>query len=112
MQMGYTKHQCFLCLWDCRDNEQHYIKKDWPLRETFIPGRFNIHHIPQVDQKKIYLPPIHIKLGLSKNFVKAIDQDGSGFRYLQQKLSAKSEAKLKANIFIRPEIRKLINDKL
>ena len=28
MQMGYTKNECFLCLWDSRDNEQHYIKKD------------------------------------------------------------------------------------
>ena len=38
MQMGYTKHQCFLCFWYSRDDEQHYIKKDWPLRETFVPG--------------------------------------------------------------------------
>ena len=55
---------------------------------------------------------MHIKLGLFKSFVKAIDQDGCGFRYLQQKFSAKSEAKLKAGIFIGPEIRKLMNDKL
>ena len=56
---------------------------------------------------------MHIKLDLFKNFVTAIDQDGYGFRYLQQKLSAKSEAKLKAGrpIFIRLEIRKLIIDK-
>ena len=45
-----------------------------------------------------------------QNFVKAIDQDGCGFRYLQ-KFFAKFEAKLKAGIFIGPEIRKLINDK-
>ena len=63
MQMGYTKHQCFLCLWDSRDNEQHYIKKNWPLRETLVPRRFNIHHVSPVDLKKIYLPPTHIKLG-------------------------------------------------
>ena len=54
---------------------------------------------------------MHIKLDLLKNFVKALDQDGCGFRYLQ-KFSAKSEAKLKAGIFIGSEIRKLINDKL
>ena len=39
---------------------------------------------------------MHIKLDLLKNFVTAIDQDGCGFRYLQPKLSAKSEAKLKS----------------
>ena len=55
---------------------------------------------------------MHIKLGLLKSFVKAIDQDGCGFRYLQQKFSAKSKEKLKAGIFIVPEIRKLMNDKL
>ena len=109
MQVGYIKHQYLLCRWDSRDNEQHYIKKDWPLHETFVPG---IHHIPQVDPKKIYLPPIHIILGLFKHFVNAIDQNDCGFRYLQQKLSAKSEARLKAGIFIRLEIRKPINDKL
>ena len=53
---------------------------------------------------------MHIKLGLFKNFVKAINQDCCGFRYLQQKFSAKSEAKLKAGIFIGPKIRKLMID--
>ena len=91
-----TSINVFWCLWDSRDDEQHYI----------------IHFVPEVDQKKIYLPPMHIKLGLFKKFVKAIDQDDCSFRYWQQKLSAKSEAKLKTGIFIRPEIRKLINDKL
>ena len=47
---------------------------------------------------------MHIKLGLFKSFVKVIDQDGRGFRYLQQKFSAQSKAKLKAGIFIGPEI--------
>ena len=40
---------------------------------------------------------MHIKLGLFKNFVRVIDQNGCGFRYLLQKLSLKSKAKLKAN---------------
>ena len=41
---------------------------------------------------------MHSKLGLFKNFVKAIDQDDLGFRNLQQKFSAKSDAKLEAGI--------------
>ena len=28
MKMSYIKHHCFLCVWDSRDDEQHYIKKD------------------------------------------------------------------------------------
>ena len=27
IQIIYTKHQCFLCRWDCRDDKQHYILK-------------------------------------------------------------------------------------
>ena len=104
--MGYTKHQCFFL--DSCDDEQHYIKKDWLL----VTGRFNIYLVSLVDPKKLYLPPKHIKLGLFKNFVKAINQGGCGFRYLQQKFSAKSKAKLKTSIFIEPEIRKLMNGKL
>ena len=46
---------------------------------------------------------MHIKLELFKNFVKAKNQDGCGFRCLQ-KFSAKTEAKPKAGIFIEPEI--------
>ena len=112
MQIGYIKHQCFLCLWDSRDDEQHYIKKDWPLRETFVPGRFNIHHVLLVDLKEMYLPLMHIKLGLSKNFFKTMDQDGRGFRYLQAKFLAKFETRLNAGIFIGPEIRKLMINSL
>jgi hypothetical protein len=32
----------------------------------------------------VYLPPLHIKLGLMKNLVKAMDRDGQGFLYLQR----------------------------
>ena len=55
---------------------------------------------------------MHIKLDLFKSFVKVIDQNGTSFRYLQQKFSAKSKEKLKDGIFIGPKIRKLMNDKL
>jgi hypothetical protein len=34
---------------------------------------------------KILLPPLHIKLSLMKNFVKAMDRAGSAFKYLAEK---------------------------
>ena len=55
---------------------------------------------------------MHIKLSFFLNFVNAIDQNACGFRYLQQKFSVKSKAKLKPGLFIGPEIRKLMNHKL
>ena len=29
MQSGYTKHCCFLCIWDSRDDKSHYDSKQW-----------------------------------------------------------------------------------
>ena len=48
-----------------------------------------------------------------KNFVKAMHQEGDGFKFLKDFFGAhKSDAKLKAGIFVGPEIRKLmLNEK-
>ena len=64
-----------------------------------------------VDPQKVYLPPLHIKLGLMKNSVKAVDHEGNGFQYLRQKFGAeKTDAKLKAGIFIGPQILEMMCD--
>ena len=39
-QMGGTKHQCFLCRWDSRDEKQHYILKRLELILIFFLARF------------------------------------------------------------------------
>jgi hypothetical protein len=56
------------------------------------------------------LPPLHIKLGLIKNFVKATEQTGPGFRYLAEKFPGISTAKIKEGVFTGPQIRKLFRD--
>ena len=38
-QSGYTKYPCFICLWDSRSKENHYILKNWPPRTEMIPDR-------------------------------------------------------------------------
>jgi len=48
---------------------------------------------------KILLPPLHVKLGLMKNFVKAMDRTGSTFKYLAEKFPRLSEAKIKEGVF-------------
>ncbi|UYV69193.1 K02A2.6-like [Cordylochernes scorpioides] len=110
LQLGYTKFCCFLCEWDSRDRERHYFKKIWPNRKIFTPGYKNIANLPLIDSENIYLPPLHIKLGLMKNFVKALDRNASGFAYLKQKFSSISEAKIKEGIFVGPQIRELQQD--
>lgn len=111
LQLGYTKYMCFLCLWDSRDDANHYKVKNWPERSEHRIGKHNVKHPALVDPQKVYLPPLHIKLGLIKNFVKAMDQTSDAFRHLKTKFGAdQSDAKLKAGIFNGPQIRELIKD--
>ena len=76
----------------------------------FAPGSRNVIAEPLVDATKMLLPPLHIKLGLMKNFVRALNKEGEGFKYISQKFSAVSEAKLKAGVSVGPDIRALLRD--
>lgn len=109
LQGGYTKHMCFLCLWDSRADGDHYTKKVWPPRTTFVPGKMNVEHAPLVSQSKIILPPLHIKLGLFKSFAKKLKP--GGMQYLRDKFPRLSDAKLKEGVFVGPQIKKVIEDK-
>jgi hypothetical protein len=60
--------------------------------------------LPLVDKDKILLPPPHIKLGLMKNFIKAMYTHGKGFEYLRNKFPKLKYAKLKYGIFIESQI--------
>lgn len=110
LQTGYTKYCCFLCQWDSRARTDHYIKQNWCKRNEFIPGQKNVKNNPLVPPDKIILPPLHIKLGLIKNFVKALPRDGPAFQFLKTKFPTLSEAKIKEGIFVGPDVRKLIKD--
>ena len=110
LQLGYTKYCCFLCEWNSREKDSHYIKKDRSLRQSLIPGGKNVKHPPLVESNKILLPPLHIKLGLVKNFVKAIDKTGADFMYLSRKFPRMTETKIKEGVFIGPQIRQLLQD--
>lgn len=110
LQLGYTKFCCFLCEWDSRDKANHYVRKEWPKRGALTPGQKNVVNPPLVNSEMILLPPLHIKLGLFKNFVKAMDKDGAGFHYLKEKFPRVSDAKIKEGIFVGPQIRTLIKD--
>jgi len=42
----------------------------------------NVENKPLVEPSKILLPSMHLKLGLKKNFVKAMHQGEAAFTYL------------------------------
>ena len=109
-QSGYTKYPCFICLWDSRARSDHWVKKEWPERITLTVNECNVINEPLVPRKKIILPPLHIKLGIMKQFVKALPVDGNCFNYICRVFPGMSNEKLKAGIIDGPQIRKLMND--
>lgn len=108
LQGGYTKYSCFLCLWDSRADHEHYQKIEWPLRENLQPGKLNVIREPLVEPAKVLLPPLHIKLGLIKQFVKALDHGGETFQEIRLMFPKLSEAKVKGGIFTGPQVRKML----
>ena len=83
MELGHTKYCCFLCEWDSRDKKKRYVNKLWPKRTSLMPGEKNVGSPPLVHPEKIYLPPLHIKLGLMKKFVKGMDKTGRASQYVR-----------------------------
>ncbi|XP_025162642.1 uncharacterized protein LOC112590438 [Harpegnathos saltator] len=79
-------------------------------RKSLEPGVKNVINETLVDPNKILLPPLHIKLGPMKQFVKALHKEGNGFKYLCTKFSHLSNAKIKEGIFIGLQIRLLTKD--
>jgi len=82
LQASYTKYSCFLCEWDSRTIGTHYSRKHWPYRHSLTPGMKNVIHKPLIKPSKVLPPPLHFKLGLMKNFVKALDVKGPAFTCL------------------------------
>ncbi|XP_076367169.1 uncharacterized protein LOC143255416 [Tachypleus tridentatus] len=109
-QRGFTKYPCYLCMWDSRAREKHWSQKEWPIRETLKAGMPNIVNDPIVSREKIIFPPLHIKLGLMKQFMKALNTDGECFQHIFSVLPGLSFEKIKAGVFDGPQIRALVRD--
>jgi len=83
LQQGFTKYCCFVCDWDSRAQPLHYSRKDWPARKSLELGIMNVENQTLVESSKILLPSMHLKLGLMKNFLKAMNQEEAAFAYLR-----------------------------
>ena len=99
-QLGYTKYCCFVCLWDSRVRSEHYIKNPWSARLVLKPGQHIIANMALVPREKIILPPLHVKLGLFKQFVKAFNKELPVFQYLLEKFPNLSEAKITEGVLV------------
>jgi hypothetical protein len=74
--------------------ETRHITRIWSARKILEPGYKNVKHHSLVESSRILLPPLHIKLGLMNNFVKAMDRNGTAFLYLRQKLGFNMSLKI------------------
>ena len=61
------------------------------LETNFTPGLESVRSAYLVNPQNIPLPPIHVKLGLMKNYTKALDKDDPTFKLLEIKFSRTSE---------------------
>ena len=108
LQQGFTKFPCYLCLWDSRNTNFHYNKKNWPPRSSYDIETHNVRLTPLVEPKKVLLAPLHIKLGLIKQFVKKLNPESDAFKHIQELFPKLSEAKVKAGIFVGPQVKRLM----
>ena len=95
LKKNYCKQQCFLCLWEGRETDKHYTDHVWEKREQFKKGEDSVINAPLVPKEKIILPPLHIKLGIVKNFVVALHKRNSrAFHKIQSILPKLSSSKI------------------
>ncbi|GBN64131.1 hypothetical protein AVEN_169728-1 [Araneus ventricosus] len=115
-QAGYTKYPYLLCEWDRRDKKNHRIKKEWPHGKAIKPRNKNVIKGSLVDPSQVLLLPLHIKLGLMKQFIKALSKEGSkegeSFKYLGNKFPGLSEANIKEGVSVGPDNHKLRKGKV
>ena len=65
-----------------------------------------------VNRDCIIMPPLHTKLGLMKQCVKALDKDDDCFNYIAKSFPGLSLEKLKSGIYDGPQICKLMQDQI
>ena len=70
----------------------------------------NVIHEPIVSRDKMIFPPLHIKLGLMKQLVKALNLDGECFPHILRTFPELSYEKIKAGVFDGPQIHTLVRD--
>ena len=61
-----------------------------------------------MEPKKVLHPPLHIKLGLIKQFVKKLNPKSDAFKHIQELFPKLSESKVKAEIFVGPQVKRLM----
>ena len=111
LQKGFTSYPCFLYEWNSRARDEHYVRKVWPAGRNLTPGVKNVEKKSLVSTDKVLLPLLHLKLGIVKQFVKAMSRvQSAAFMHIFEILPKLSEAKIKEGVFTGPDIRELLKN--
>ena len=86
------------------------MQKEWPIREEICVGDKNVSNVPLVDMKNIVFQPLPIKLGLFKQFIKALCKEGIYFQYTKASFPSVGGEKVETIVFDRPQSKKQIKD--
>ena len=73
-----------------------------PLQNTVMATSYRCDTSRFRGKVKRYLPPLHMKIGLTKISVIEMDKEREGFGYSRQKFLTTNEAKMKEGIFVGP----------
>lgn len=111
LQGGFVQNNCFLCLYRSRDYKRHWHITSWPPRTNNVIGENNVCRPPIVDSSRIVLPPLHIKLGIATQIIKAWGKENNAaFKYIQSLFPKLSASKIENGIFTGPNIRTLLRN--
>lgn len=72
----------------------HYTNHKWKMRTEFKMGVDSIDHMPLVPPSKVILPPLHIKLGMMRNFIVKLNEDA--IKDMKNIFPKLSDSKIKA----------------
>ena len=61
-------------MWNSRAKHKHWVQRERPKRDVLEIGQLNNVNQSLVARQKIVFPPLHIKLGLMKQFVKVLNK--------------------------------------
>ena len=88
------------------------IGLNWPVKILRTSGHKNIFNYALVDSSKLIFPPLYIKMGHMKQYVKALNKQSAYFQYIANKFPKLIGEKVKKGIFVDQQIRQLIKNKL
>ena len=71
------------------------LRRGTALSGQRIPGFHKVKHLPLIKRSQILFPLLRIKLGMAKQFIKALKSTNLAYQHLQSIFPNVSEAKAK-----------------